>query len=522
MSRVRSGWMIVAVLLCQAVAVRHVLAFDMETGETLQAKASEIARYLDLGSPGGAEGAIALAAGLLPESAAVPAVITAKAEERKPQPAGAPAATVGPLAPILSDIALQTGYDEKDALVAVTAESGGMAIMLKSGAFSLPTLAEQLASAGYTGLFEQPAGHFHAMMPIVITADAALAIAPGETLEMSTKNGVFLVNTGTLTVHQAVISVSDDHNAEAEFHPFILTVKGGRTFATGTRFSGLGFGERPSLRGVSFVSNRFYPVRSEAYLRDNRFDGLISLELRGLSRFDISGNVIENARGTGLFAIGLSSGVISGNVIDRSTSHGLRLIEAANIRLSGNLIARNGRSGLVAGDDFMLSALENNVFLSNGSDGLVVEGAACVDIKGNASIANRDGGAQVSKSLDVAITGNLLAGNGGDGLAISAALPSQQPTRIAANRIFANASGIRADRFGTLQLTGNDFTHQSPILFSGALSAELPRFLAGRKSGGPFTVSALDEGSISAANSPQLDGFSLVNLSHCRQQGDGL
>nr|WP_246739727.1 right-handed parallel beta-helix repeat-containing protein [Martelella sp. HB161492] len=338
---------------------------------------------------------------------------------------------------------------------------------------------------------------------------------------MSTKNGAFLINTGTLVVNQATVTASDDQNAEAEFRPFILSVKGGRVFATDSRFAGLGFGERPSLRGVSFVSNRFYPVPTEAHLSGNRFDDLISLELRGLTRFDISGNLIEHARGVGLFAINLSGGTIAGNVIDRSQSHGLRLIESADIRLNHNLLTRNGHSGLLAGDDFMLSTLESNVFLSNDGAGLAMDGGACVDITGNASVANRTDGAALTKSFDVAITDNRLSGNGGNGLTIANSLPSEQPTEIARNQISANGAGIRADRFGTLRLVGNDFTGQSPILFSGALSAEMPRFLAAQKSTGPFAVSSSDKGSISPAGAQPFDGFSLVKLSQCRQQGAG-
>lgn len=378
-------------------------------------------------------------------------------------------------APLLQQIALETGNLGHRELMEAAAPSGGEALLLKRGAFTLAGLADALAGDG--GVLAASENGYRLALPLFISEGAALAMSDGDRLEMATERGVFIINEGLLTIRDAEVTGTDAAPRVVDFHPFILTVRGGRAEIEDSRFSALGYDGQPLMSGVSFASSRFAGKRSSGRVTGNILENIRSVEATGIADFSFSENRIDGARGIGLRLERVDHGVISDNLIVASGQHGLLMIGGKNTLVSGNVMAENAGRGIFARDGVGHATISDNVLLANGVEGISVAGGACVDIFSNAALRNRADGIRVAQSLGVRISGNLLARNQGAGIAVTDAISPDDETEITDNIFLANVSGISAERFSRLLLRQNDLSNQLPVLFAGALQYETPRYL---------------------------------------------
>ena len=380
-------------------------------------------------------------------------------------------------APLLQQVALETGNLGHRELMEAAAPSGGQALLLKRGSFTLASLADALAGdSDGSGLAAADNG-YRLTLPLFISEGAALAMTNGERLEMATERGVFIINEGLLTIRDAEVTGTDVAPRVVDFHPFILTVRGGRAEIEDSRFSGLGYDGQPLMSGISFASSRFAGKRSSGRVAGNVLKNIRSVEVTGVADFRFAGNRLDGARGIGLRLERVDQGVISDNLIVASGQHGLLMIGGKNTVVSGNVMAENAGRGIFARDGVGHATIMDNVLLANGVEGISVAGGACVDIFSNAAIRNRADGIRVAQSLGVRISGNLLARNQGAGIAVTDAISPDDETEITDNIFLANVSGISAERFSGLLLRHNDLSNQLPVIFAGALQYETPRYL---------------------------------------------
>ncbi|MCD1636868.1 right-handed parallel beta-helix repeat-containing protein [Martelella mediterranea] len=435
--------------------------------ETLKSDAAGIAPTLDA------------ARKLLDEAGVKPArqpsePVTRSAEAGESAAAAAEFDTVL-FAPLLQQVALETGNLGHRELMEAAAPSGGQALLLKRGSFTLGGLADALAGNG--GVLAASDSGYRLALPLFISEDAALAMSDGDRLEMATERGVFIINEGLLTIRDAEVTGTDAAPRVIDFHPFILTVRGGRAEIEDSRFSGLGYDGQPLMSGVSFASSRFAGKRSSGRVTGNILKNIRSVEVTGVADFSFSENRLDGARGIGLRLERVDQGVISDNLIVASGQHGLLMIGGKNTVVSGNVMAENAGRGIFARDGVGHATIADNVLLANGVEGISVAGGACVDIFSNAALRNRADGIRVAQSLGVRISGNLLARNQGAGIAVADAISPDDETEITDNIFLANVSGISAERFSRLLLRQNDLSNQLPVLFAGALQYETPRYL---------------------------------------------
>ncbi|MAM10553.1 MAG: hypothetical protein CML23_08850 [Rhizobiaceae bacterium] len=380
-------------------------------------------------------------------------------------------------APLLQQVALETGNFGYRELIDAASPSSGQALLLKSGAFTLGGLADALAGESEEGLVASSDNGYRLATPLIISEDAALAMAEGDRLEMATELGVFIINEGLLTIRNAEVMATDAAPRVVDFHPFILTVRGGRAEIEDSQFSGLGYDGQPLMSGISFASSRFAGKRSSGRVAGNILKNIRSVEVTGVADFSFSKNRIDGARGIGLRLERVDQGVIRDNLIVASGQHGLLMIGGKNTLVSGNVMAENAGRGIFARDGVGHATIADNVLLANGVEGISVAGGACVDIFSNAALRNRADGIRVAQSLGVRISGNLLARNQGAGIAVTDAISPDDETEITDNIFLANVSGISAERFSRLLLKQNDLSNQLPVIFAGALQYETPRYL---------------------------------------------
>nr|WP_272212223.1 right-handed parallel beta-helix repeat-containing protein [Marinicella sp. W31]MDC2878134.1 right-handed parallel beta-helix repeat-containing protein [Marinicella sp. W31] len=317
------------------------------------------------------------------------------------------------LGPILLDLALETGSQGHRELLEASSPWGGEVLVLQSGTATLETVSGALVERGWQDLLSGSNGRFTLRIPLVIAENAMLSIMPDDDLEMATELGAFIINTGELTIADASVAGSSANPRVGDFHPFILTARGGHAAIAGSRFSNLGFDSRPLMSGVSFGASMFASDKSTGIVRDSVFDNVRSVEVTGIDDFTFERNLIDGARGIGLRLERLKNGIIRDNVIVLSGLHGLLAIASTDMDVSGNIVAQSGARGFLGRDGVGHLTIRDNIFLANADQGIWIAGGACIDIRGNGILRNRKDGILVEQSMGTRIAGNLLVRNQG-------------------------------------------------------------------------------------------------------------
>ncbi|MCK7614163.1 right-handed parallel beta-helix repeat-containing protein [Roseibium sediminicola] len=383
-----------------------------------------------------------------------------------------------PIDLVLSQLSLQTGSNHHIELKAAQTSPGAPVLVLRTGHWTLDILSRQLEELGKAGVLSRAGQVYRASLPIVIWHQAELAVSDGQTLILDGQSGAFLVNSGLFTLEQSVLKGAGGNAEVEDYRPFVLTALGGRTHVAHSTLSDLGFGDRPHLRGLSFVSSDFFPRKSRVLIRDNRIERVFSVELSDMEGGLIENNLVLGARGSGIRIQRSRNTVIRANTVASSEAHGIVLAAGASKALvADNLLVGNARAGVFSGGGVVSSQVAGNVVVGNDKSGIFLRGTGCVDIRNNLVAHNGLWGIAAKRSFSVSVKDNLLARNTGPGLVIGESVASRDRHRISGNRFFANRSGFSADAFVTIEMSGNDFSGQRPILFSGELKAHTARYL---------------------------------------------
>jgi poly(beta-D-mannuronate) C5 epimerase len=427
-----------------------------------------------------------------------------------------------PIDLVLSQVSLQTGSNHHIELKQAQADTARNVLLLRSGEWTLQSLARQLAQEDRPDVLVAGANGYMARLPLVVWQGAGLSLAAGEVLHLDAGTGSFILNSGTLRLEGATISGGGGANAVEEFRPFVLTALGGRTVIENSRLTDLGFGERPFMRGVSFVSSPFFPRRTQFSIRNSRFDRVSSIEFSAVDGGLFDANLVTNAGSSGLRIDASRNTVVTDNVIAGSADHGIALAAGAGkIRIGGNLLAANQKSGLVASGGVVTSDISDNLIVGNAKSGVFLNSVGCIDLSRNLLLRNGVWGIAAKRSFRVAFEDNVLISNRGPGLSIESSVFPDDTSRISGNRFIANISGVSADGFARLRFARNDFSTQRPILFSGALRAVTANYLTwaeGSQAGkAPDFVAkpskldrAADDGELRLAD------FSVAGLADCK------
>lgn len=303
-------------------------------------------------------------------------------------------------------------------------------LFVRGGLMTLPKLAAAFPAA----IQLQGKSDYLLRLPLIVGADGALLIAPGETLRMSEERGAFLVNAGDCFVLKAsLLGWREQGNKPAlfggdkhKFRPFYTAWSGSETYMYGSEISYLGSATTKaygiSLSAFSKSDQIYAPKgmnlkqRPTGWLVENHFfdmfygfysyeaDDVVILRNRyednyyyGIDPHDRSRRLIiaENR----VWGTKVRHGIIGSREVDDSFI--FRNVSFNN-RLSGIMLDRLSNRNLVA----------HNVTYGNGSDGIAMYESHNNLLYANQVFENAHHGIRFRNSRDIRIVDNLILKNG--------------------------------------------------------------------------------------------------------------
>jgi mannuronan 5-epimerase len=375
-------------------------------------------------------------------------------------------------------------------------------LVIRGGQISLNRLAA-LAAKQFPEAMHVSGQTVIASWPLFVWADAKLVVGPGDRLVLSGKTSSFIVNQGILTVQSAEVSAEVGAPASLpEFRPFIASVVGGSLHAQASQFIGLGFAGAKGTEGVVvsgapmiadaqttiITGNTFRDIGgvvlsrlSGASVKNNRFVGthIGSLQLQNVADVEIIGNVMADDEGD--FAIAVEDASV-------------------DVSVEKNLILNGKGRGIAIADGASEVDVVGNLTFANQQDGIAVDQTSCVQISRNTVLANGGNGIRVGRSSNVILAGNRILRNSKAGTLFHA-IRKNVVTRLENNVFAENAAGLRGQGSSQIQLIGNDFSKQFPVLVSGDLSTAFKQIITGATLKKPFLIT-----SGSWASAPSTDG----------------
>lgn len=391
---------------------------------------------------------------------------------------GKPSLHTIPVDFMLAQLRLQTGGTFAPDTQKAISDRSAPALFIRGGAMALDELAT-LASEQHPGAIERRGHTYIAHWPIVIWSDAGLVLSEGQSLELSTREGSFVLNSGLITVDRASLGSTSDTNASMPgFRPFVATAMTGAVQAREATFANLGYGETGVTSGLSIIGAALYPAKMRSSFTDSSFVGMNAVSLQNARDIAIVGNRFQDMVGPAIALSGVMHSRILGNVLTGTKT--AQAIDVQNrtsgIEIAGNVILNNRGSGIFVANDTRDVVIASNLLSGNGRGGVSVVRSTCIDISDNVIVSNAQVGIKIRESDALTVSGNDLIANAGAGISV---LDQQKDMLIsvADNAFSANKSGLYGGSASEVALNANDFAGQSPILLDGEFAAYVPELL---------------------------------------------
>ncbi len=400
---------------------------------------------------------------------------------------------------IIAQLELQTGTEFNSHLDEALPGPNAMALFIRGGRLSLRELVAK-ATSEFPGSFETDGKTYTAHWPIVIWSDSELTLGAGEQLNLSTRNGVFILNSGLLSIRDATISGHGDSNSRrADFKPFIVTAMTGAMQATNASFSDLGFPGSDATSGISIIGAALFPARKRTFFVNSDFAHVNSLDLHNTHDIQVSSNRFTSSLGPAISMKGVTqSRIVSNIVIGVSDTQGISLQnKTSKVEVANNIVLGSRGIGIFAANNVRYIRISKNLVAGNGRGGISVVRGSCVEVTGNAVVENGQTGVKVRSSTDVTVSANQVIGNTGPGVSV-VEQPVSASLMIDGNEFIVNRSGVYGGSAREVSFLRNDFSGQSPILLSGEFASDVPRLLrhmqgqSPASSGVPFIIHAAE------------------------------
>lgn len=376
---------------------------------------------------------------------------------------------------ILGQLANQTGANGHLSLVQAQPRYPSKVLVLRGGPWRLSQLETALRNKSPQDL-TQKNSRWILTRPLVIWTGASLQLHPGERLSLSTENGVFLLNFGSLIIQSALITSTEQVNPRAAgFRPFLLTAGGGRLQAETSEFRGLGMAHAPGFNGVSLLDSAVFQPTVPHRLRGNLFTQGTALRLSLTRDSYLSENQFLNARETALYLDQTRATQVTGNRFQATFSGPAIRITAGseNTVVRGNYLLDGAAAGIRVDRGSIETRISGNLIAGNRGPGLAISHSSCNQVSGNILAANDGEGLSLQTSLSTLIRKNAILFNGGPGLFLRAQ-PTAAQTLVQSNLISGNQSGIKGAGHGDLHLRDNNLSAQLPRVFAGDLMLAPP------------------------------------------------
>ncbi|WP_406736533.1 right-handed parallel beta-helix repeat-containing protein [Thioclava sp. GXIMD4215] len=392
----------------------------------------------------------------------------------------------GSLNTALTWLAVMAGPSNFAPLVAARAGED-TAIYITGGTADLATLAK----AGLPGLYAVEDGVV-VERPLVLWNDAALRMAPGETLYLSRAAGAFVLAFGTLELQGATIASTRPVNPHlASYEPFVTVAGQGVLLAEHAAFIGLGAQGSTNgtgsvgttgmgaIAGLSISSGLLYHAEETSRISESQFLDVAELRVEGVDGFSLTDSQFEGRTREGVVLRNLAKAEIR-NVAFRTTgsASALELAGLRQSRIEQNSFAAGSGGILVSGGSQALR-LRQNMLLKPLATGLEIRDSRCVLIEQNLVVGAGTTALRLNHADAVTIhqNGFLQARTAAVELVDMAA----GGLSLSDNLIAHNREGLRGDRPARLHLQGNRLAAQFPRLMSGPVASQQPAWLAAQK-----------------------------------------
>lgn len=279
-----------------------------------------------------------------------------------------PAATAGELAvvPLVKDRFFNKFFQGGGRLYRLVTQQKGIprAVVIRSGTWTLPRLAERLA--GEPGILERKGQAYLLRLPLLLEGGSGIVVGKGQVLRLSKDRGSFVLSLGDLYLDEGRLEGWDElRGATSEvapdgsvFQPFIVAWSGSHTVIKRSTLAGLGFAENLAqgltlAQGPVGLDGYDLPPPPRVLAQDSRFEGMYSaVHATAIPDVRLCRNLFQQSRLNAIhFDEGSSGLVIHNRIVDTWGAYGLYFNkDVRNVQVLENVISENRRNGLSIAD----------------------------------------------------------------------------------------------------------------------------------------------------------------------------
>ncbi|MFO1242227.1 MAG: right-handed parallel beta-helix repeat-containing protein [Rickettsiales bacterium] len=390
-------------------------------------------------------------------------------------------------------------------------------IYVESGVVDLPLIYDQMIREGQTDFIEKKDRTYILRRPIIVGPNATFVISGADVdeLKLSEEKNAYIVNAGNLYIADTRVTGWSEKDQKPSwrvyeqkkiYRPYITSWSESKTYMTTTVFTALGYSNSKSY-GISlsagpkeYVRYRYDRLaRPEAVIVDNSFDNL----LYGFYSYEadnvvLVGNEYINNTVYGIdphdrsrwFTIAYNTSYLA------EKKHGIIISREVNdSTILGNVAYDNHGSGIMVDRQSSGTLIYANTAFDNGQDGVTIFESSCKIIASNQFFDNKRSGVKIRNSIDIGVYFNNIKNNKSSAIHGYVADLRNDPAHahrdfeldpysdvtalsVVGNWIENNGSGLYTDGMSALFIRKNRFVDQSPRIFRGNWSNDLPRIVS--------------------------------------------
>ncbi len=370
--------------------------------------------------------------------------------------------------------ALNQAYGAKDSFDILRANRRGenLAISIESGVASLAQLRDRLTHRQLSLDFATQSAVLRT--PVIIRAGATLRLGPEDVLQLSRRDGAFILNFGRLEVFGSKIATTkteSPHNEE--FVPFIASVGTGSVHVSGALIQGLGFGKTAKFSGFSMISHPTMRATERSVIENSRFDDLVTVAVVGQMHAELRGNRLFDMRRNPLLISRSPFAIVAGNLFSGpSPTNAIRVSNGSDgARIQDNIILEGSRAGMLISSGSDNVSVAGNLIWKRDGGGIKLQDVSCGFVAENVILDDRQKGVEVRNSAHAVVKNNRIIGNKGVGVMVVAQAPSNV-TYVVGNLLRENGAGVSTATGAKLALGGNDMSNQLPRLLDGDITQQ--------------------------------------------------
>lgn len=390
-------------------------------------------------------------------------------------------------------------------------------IYIQSGVVDLPTIYDQMVSEGQPHFIEKKGRTYLLRRPIVVGPAATFVLSGSDVdeLKMSEEAASYIVNAGNLYISDTKVTGWSEKNNKPSwrvydqkkiYRPYITSWSESKTYMATTIFTALGYSNSKSY-GISMTSGPKEYVRyryerlarPEALIVDNSFDNL----LYGFYSYEADNVVLVGNEYINNTVYGIDPHdrsrwftIAYNTAYTAEKKHGIIISREVNdSTILGNVSYDNHGSGIMVDRQSSGTLIYANTAFDNGQDGLTIFESSCKIIASNQFFENKRSGVKIRNSMDIGVYFNNIRENTSSAIHGYVADLRNDPAHahrdfeldpysdvtalsVVGNWIEKNGSGLFTDGMSALFVRKNRFVDQSPKIFRGNWSNDLPRIVA--------------------------------------------